>query len=177
MSLLKPVAPLQGETAVMRAIPALARGVVLVCCSVASLVFAEAAWQPGDALPARLALKDQHEKALPLERETRLIFLAAEMGGSKVMAKALEALPPTALRERKAIYIADITSMPEPIATIVAVPRLQKLPYPVALVRHADQTMRLPRKAGAVTVLHVADGRIAAVEYAHTPEQVSRYLR
>lgn len=161
----------------MRTIPALARGLVLACCGAASLAFAEAAWQPGDALPARLALKDQHEKALPLNRETRLIFLAAEMGASKLMTKALEALPPSALQQSKAVYIADITSMPEPIATIVAVPRLQKLPYPVAVVRHADETVRVPRKAGAVTVLHVAEGRIAAVEYAQTPEQVSRHLK
>ena len=150
---------------------------LVICGSVATAFAAGAAWQPGEALPQQLTLKDQHEKVVPVTRETRIIFLAAEMGASRMMAKALEALPASTLQARNAVYIADISAMPEPIASIVAVPRMRKLPYPVAVVRHSDETARMPRKSGAVTVLQIADGRVVAVEYAHTTEQLGRYLR
>lgn len=132
--------------------------------------------QGGDPLPL-LPLKDQHAKSLPVSADTRLIFFAAEMASSKLMAKALEGLAPTALRDGKAIYIADISSMPAPISIIVAMPKLQKLPYPVAVVKDAGETAALPRKPGAVTVLKTQGGRISAVDYASTPEQVVGYLK
>lgn len=132
--------------------------------------------QSGDPLPA-LALKDQHARSLPVAADTRLIFFASEMTSSKLMSKALEGLAPTALRDGKAIYIADISGMPGPIGIIVAMPRLQKLPYTVAVVKDANATSALPRKPGAVTVLKTQGGRISAVDYASTPEQVATYLK
>lgn len=151
---------------------------VLACLALAASVAGAAqGWQPGERLPAPLQLRDQHERPLPVPRDTRLIFLAAEMEASKLMGKALEGLPPSALQSRRAVYIADISNMPEPISTIVAVPRLQQLPYPVAVVRHAGETARLPRQAGAVTVLQVVDGRVAAVEFARSPEAVGKFLK
>lgn len=132
--------------------------------------------QSGDSLPA-LPLKDQHAKAMPVPPDTRLIFFAAEMGSSKLMSKALEGLAPTALRDGKAIYIADISSMPGPISSFVAMPRMQKLPYAVAVVKDASETSALPRKPGAVTVLKTQGGKISAVDYAATAEQVAAYLK
>jgi hypothetical protein len=146
----------------------------------ASWLLASLAWatplQTGEALPQML-LKDQHEQALAVGADTRIIFFAAEMNASKIMTKALDTLPPTALQDRKAIYIADISSMPEPISSIVAMPRMKKLPYPVAVVRYAKDVARLPRKVGTVTVMSTDGGRMTAVRFAETPEQVSAYLK
>ncbi|HWI82014.1 hypothetical protein [Ramlibacter sp.] len=150
---------------------------LVACCLLLAAAAAPAgSLQTGESLPA-LALRDQHAKALPVAPDTRIIFFAAEMASSQVMAKALEGLPPTALRDRKAIYIADISRMPEPISTIVAMPRMRQLPYPVAVVRHAADAALLPRRHGAVTVLRSEGGRISAVDYAQTPAQVSHYLK
>lgn len=132
--------------------------------------------QSGDPLPA-LPLKDQHANSLPVPADTRLIFFAAEMTSSKLMSKALEGLAPTALRDGKAIYIADISSMPGPISIIVAMPKMQKLPYAVAVVKDASETSALPRKPGAVTVLKTQGGRISGVDYASTAEQIAAYLK
>ncbi len=145
-----------------------------------SLLLSSFAWgapplQPGDDLPP-MALRDQHDRSLALHRDTRLIFFAAEMSASRVMAKALEGLPSSALQDRRALYIADISSMPQPISTIVAMPRMQKLPYAVAVIRYAGDGAHLPRKAGAVTVLTATQGRISDVSFVDRPEQVSAYL-
>lgn len=143
---------------------------------VAASLATAATLQTGDALPS-LPLKDQHANSLPVPADTRLIFFAAEMNSSKLMSKALEGLAPTALRDGKAIYIADISSMPAPISIIVAIPKMQKLPYAVAVVKYASDTSALPRKPGVVTVLKTQGGVISAVDYASTAEQIAAYLK
>jgi hypothetical protein len=142
----------------------------------AASLAAAATLQGGDPLPP-LPLKDQHARSLAVPADTRLIFFAAEMGSSKLMSKALEGLPPTALRDGKAIYIADISSMPGPISSLIAIPKMQKLPYAVAVVKDAAETAALPRKDGAVTVLKTQGGKISAVAYAATAEEVAAYLK
>lgn len=132
--------------------------------------------QTGEFLPD-LVLKDQHDQRLTVGRDTRIIFVATEMAASRLMTKALEALPPTALKERQAVYIADISSMPEPISTIVAMPKMRKLPYTVAVVRHAAEVAHLPRKPGAVTVVRTEGGTVRAVDFASSPEALGAYLK
>lgn len=132
--------------------------------------------QPGALLPD-MVLKDQHDQRLTVGRDTRIIFVAAEMAASRMMTKALEALPPAALKERQAVYIADISSMPEPISTIVAMPKMRRLPYPVAVARHSGEVAHLPRKPGAVTVVRTEGGTVRAVDFANSPEALATYLK
>lgn len=132
--------------------------------------------QTGSSLPD-MVLKDQHDQRLTVGRDTRIIFVATEMAASKMMTKALEALPPTTMKERQAVYIADISSMPEPISTIVAMPRMRKLPYAVAVVRNAGDVAHLPRKPGAVTVVRTEGGTVRAVEFASNAEALGAYLK
>ncbi|HEY0886618.1 MAG TPA: hypothetical protein VGE20_15110 [Ramlibacter sp.] len=132
--------------------------------------------QTGASL-SEMVLKDQHDQRLTVGRETRIIFVAAEMAASRMMTKALEALPPTTLKERQAVYIADISSMPEPISTIVAMPKMRKLPYAVAVVRNAGDVAHLPRKPGAVTVVRTEGGTVRAVDFASSAEALGAYLK
>jgi hypothetical protein len=148
---------------------------VLSLCFVALLATA-APLQTGESLPA-MKLTDQHEKPVAFTRDTRIIFFAAEMAASRMMTQALEGLPASTLKDRNAIYIADISTMPAPISTFVAVPRMQKLPYSVALLRYALEGSQLPTKAGAVTALRIDDGRISAVEYPQNAQDIGRYLK
>lgn len=132
--------------------------------------------QTGAPLPA-MVLKDQHDKPLSLTRDTKIVFVATEMAASRMMAKALETLPATALKDRQAVYIADISSMPQPISSIVAMPKMRKLPYAVAVVQHAADAAHLPRKPGAVTVLTAEGGTIRAIDFVQTPEAIGQYLK
>jgi hypothetical protein len=137
---------------------------------------AAAVLQPGAALPA-INVKDQHERPFVIERDTKLVFFASEMGGSRLMTKALDALPPTALKDKKAVYVADISGMPDIFSTIVALPRLQKMPYSVAIVRDASETASLPRKPGTVTLLRVDAGRITAIDFISDLQQIKGHLK
>jgi hypothetical protein len=54
---------------------------------------------------------------------------------------------------------------------------MQKLPYSVAVVKDAGETSALPRKAGAVTVLKTNGGKISAIDFATTAEQITALLK
>jgi hypothetical protein len=135
-----------------------------------------AALQPGAALPA-ISLKDQHDKPVAIAPDTKVVFFTSEMGGSRLMTEALHALPPATLKEKNAVYIADITGMPAIFTTIVAMPRLQKAAYPVALIKDSKQGASLPRRPGAVTVLKVDAGKVSAVEFAKNSQQIKHHLK
>lgn len=136
-----------------------------------------AALQPGAALPPIAGLKDQHGKPVAIAADTKLIFFSNEMGGTRVMTKALDALPSTALKDKQAVYIADISGMPAIFTTIVALPRLQKSGYAVGLIRNAKDGASLPGKPGAVTVLRVDAGTVSAVDFVHDAQQIKRQLK
>ena len=81
------------------------------------------------------------------------------------------------MQEKKAVYIADISSMPGLISTIIAVPKMQKAPYRIALIRFEKDGERLPRKPGTVTVLKVDAGKVSAVEFASDAQQIRNHLK
>jgi hypothetical protein len=128
------------------------------------------------ALPP-INLKDQHEKPLAIARDTKLVFFAAEMDGSRLMTKALAVLPPTSLKDKNAVYIADISSMPGLVSIMFALPKMQREAYTVGLIRDAKEGASLPRKPGAVTVLRIDDGKVSAVDFAQDLQQISRHLK
>jgi NADPH-dependent ferric siderophore reductase len=139
-------------------------------------VVAAAVLEAGAALPS-INLKDQHEKPVTIAPDTKLVFFAAEMGGSRLMTKALGTLPPTALKDKNAVYIADISGMPAIFSTIVALPRLQKVGYTVGLIRDSKDGASLPRKPGTVTVLKVDAGKVSAVDFARDAQQIKAHLK
>lgn len=138
---------------------------------------ASATVQPGAALPPLAGLKDQNQKPVVIAPDTRIVFFASEMSGSRVMTKALQALPASALKEKQAVYIADISEMPAIFTTIVALPRLQKSRYPVGLIRDARDGASLPRKPGMVTVLHLDAGKVSSVDFVRDAQQIRRHLQ
>ena len=150
--------------------------ILLPVLLVIHLLAAAAELQPGATLPA-IKLKDQHDKPVAIARDTKLVFFSAEMDGSRLMTKALAALPPTILKDRNAIYIADISDMPGIVSIIFAVPKMQREPYPVALIREAKEGASLPRKPGAVTVLTIDAGRVSGIDFATDMQQIKHHLK
>ena len=149
---------------------------ILAALLMAGRLAAAATLLPGEALPA-ISLTDQHDKPLALAPDTRLVFFAAEMDGSRLMTQALEPLPPATLREKKAVYIADISSMPGLLSTMMAVPKMQKAPYRIAVIRFEKEGERLPRKPGAVTVLTIDAGKVSSVDFARDAQQIRNHLK
>ena len=130
----------------------------------------------GAALPS-LSLNDQHDQVVTTSQDLQMILFAGEKGTSELMTKVLEGLPPSTLKDKKTIYIADISGMPGFITKMVALPRMQKLPYQIALIRDAKGAEWLPKKPQHVTVVKMQQGKIVAIDYFIDANQINQLLK
>ena len=130
-----------------------------------------------DAALPKLQLNDQHDQVVTTSQDLQMILFAGEKGTSELMTKVLEGLPPSTLKDKKAIYIADISGMPGFITKMVALPRMQKLPYQIGLIRDAKDAEWLPKKSQHVTAIKIQQGKIVAIDYLIDANQINQLLK
>ena len=150
----------------------------LVLCGFASLASANpsaGAARLGDSLI--LELKDQHDQTVAINEQTNLILFAAGKSTSALMSKTLEDLPPTTLKDKKALYVADISGMPSFITKIVAIPKMQKRPYTIALLKDDALSKRFPQKDGAITVIKLKAGKVTDITFVTKQEEITKVLQ
>jgi hypothetical protein len=148
-------------------------GVLLFSLSFASIA---QILEVGSPLP-NIQFNDQHDQAIVVAADLHIILFAGEKAMSELMTKSLETLPPTSLKDKKAIYIADISGMPSFITKMVALPRMQKMPYQIALIREDKDALFLPKKAGHITAVKLSAGKVASVEYLNEMNQILQVLK
>jgi hypothetical protein len=129
----------------------------------------------GDSL--LMELKDQHDQAVAINEQTNLVLFAAGKSTSALMSKVLEDLPPSTLKDKKAIYVADISGMPGFITKMVAIPKMQKRPYTIALLRDEAQSKRFPQKDGAITVIKLKSGKVTEITFVTKQEEITKALQ
>lgn len=132
--------------------------------------------QVGDGAPS-IQLKDQFDKAVLINEQTKIILFASEKSTSEQVTKALETLPPTSLVDKGAIYVADISGMPGFITKMVAIPRMQKLAYAVALIRNSKESESLPKKTGTVTLIQMEAGKVKGITYLSGEAEIAQSLK
>ncbi|WP_447589269.1 FAD/FMN-containing dehydrogenase [Aquipseudomonas campi] len=132
---------------------------VTVLCMIAGLAQAV---QVGDRL-APWTLLDQFDQPYSLDDDARVLLVARNMVGAKLVDGALQGKPAGYLDARHAIFLADISRMPKPIASLFAVPAMRKYDYRVLLDRQARVAVRYPVEADAVLWLDVRNGQIEAL--------------
>lgn len=118
-----------------------------------------------DVSLAGLELPDQHGQLHKLAPDTRTVIFAADMNATKIAHALLAARDPDYLNRHHAVLIADIHRMPRVITRLFALPKMRKYPYRMLLVHEAEQGRAFPRREGEVTILRLADLRIASVAY------------
>jgi hypothetical protein len=131
--------------------------------------------RPGDTLA--LELKDQHDQTVVINEQTNLVLFAAGKSTSALMSKTLEDLPPTTLKDKKALYVADISGMPSFITKIVAIPKMQKRPYTIAILRDETQSKQFPQKDDAITIIRLKSGKITDITFVTTQEEITKVLQ
>ena len=129
----------------------------------------------GDSLT--LEMKDQHDKSVAINEQTNLVLFAAGKSTSALMSKTLEALPPTTLADKKAIYVADISGMPGFITKMVAIPKMQKRPYTIAILKDEAQSKRFPQKDDAITIIKLKAGKVTEINFVTKEEEIIKALQ
>jgi len=153
-------------------------GLALFLCGFALIASANqpaGAVRIGDGLT--LELKDQHDKSVAINEQTNMILFAAGKSTSALMSKTLEDLPPSTLKDKKALYVADISGMPGFITKMVAIPKMQKRPYTIALLRDEALSKRFPQKDGAITIIQLRAGKVTDISFVIKQEEITKALQ
>jgi hypothetical protein len=106
-------------------------------------------------------LLDQHDAPYTLNEETRILLVARDMDGAKLVNVALEGKPKGYLEERQAVFLADVSRMPGVIATLFALPKMRGYHYRILLDHNARIAPRYPAGEGEVLWLQLDEGRLA----------------
>jgi hypothetical protein len=131
------------------------------------LVLAQAApLETGAPWPA-LNLADQHDKPVTLDpaRLTVVVFAAERKPGDWAQ-EVIELAHKEAIAAGRLALILDVSRMPSLITSMFAMPAFRARPFPILVAREAAPVADLPKREGAVTVLRLAGGKVAAIEYA-----------
>ena len=129
---------------------------LLLLCLLSTAVLA---LEPGERL-APWTLLDQHDVRYTLNDETRILLVARDMDGAKLVNAALEGKPKGYLDERHAVFLADISRMPRIIATLFALPKMRDYNYRILLDRDARIAPRYQVGEGEVLWLQLEDGKL-----------------
>lgn len=117
------------------------------------------ALEPGERL-APWTLQDQFDVPYTLNEETRILLVARDMDGAKLVNTALEGKSEGYLDERQAVFLADISRIPGVIASLFALPKMRDYNYRILLDRDARIAPRYLAGEGEVLWLQLEDGRL-----------------
>ena len=117
------------------------------------------ALEPGERL-APWTLLDQFDAPYTLNDKTRILLVARDMAGAKLVDAALQGKPKGYLEERQAVFLADISRMPRVIASLFALPKMRDYRHRILLDRDARIAPRYPSGEGEVLWLQLEDGRL-----------------
>ncbi len=145
---------------------------LLLLCLLSTTVLA---LEPGERL-APWTLLDQHDAPYTLNDETRILLVARDMDGARLVHAALEGKPKGYLEQRQAVFLADISRMPGVIATLFALPKMRDYSYRIILDRDARIAPRYPAGEGDVLWLQLEDGRLLEQKTFKTAEVLRRAL-
>lgn len=145
---------------------------LLLLCLLSTTVLA---LEPGERL-APWTLLDQHDAPYTLNDETRILLVARDMDGARLVDAALEGKPKGYLEQRQAVFLADISRMPGVVATLFALPKMRDYSYRIILDRDARIAPRYPAGEGDVLWLQLEDGRLLEQKTFKTAEVLRRAL-
>lgn len=114
-------------------------------------------------------LQDQFEKAHSLDDSTRVLLVARDMDGSKLVKAALAERPKGYLEVRHALFLADISRMPALISRLFAVPAMRDYSYPVLLDRDAAIASRYASDEGKVLWVRLEQRRVLETRQLDSP--------
>lgn len=124
------------------------------------------ALEPGETL-ASWTLLDQYDQPYSLDANTRILLVARDMDGAKLIKTALADQPKGYLEARDAVFVADIQRMPAIIGKLFAIPAMRDYSYRVMLDREGRIASRYGAGDGQVLWLQL-DNRVLSRQQVFT---------
>ncbi|MBV4531157.1 FAD/FMN-containing dehydrogenase [Pseudomonas sp. SWRI107] len=131
--------------------------------------------EPGQRL-APWTLNDQYDQPYTLNEEVRVLLVARDMDGAKLVKAALADAPKGYLEARKAVFVADIQRMPAIISKLFAVPAMRDYSYRVMLDREGHVASQYAGAEGKVLWLTLDRGNLVQQREFADPAQLKAAL-
>lgn len=141
----------------------------------AALALPAGAAEPAQALPA-LTLPDQHGASHTLGGAVKRIYYTRDMAGGKLMKAVLVERAAERLQAQGAIAVSDVSGMPGPIRSMMALPALKKRPYPVWVDERGQTAALLPHQPDSVAVIELDALRITGVRHLSSEAELRALL-
>ena len=122
-------------------------------------------------------LLDQFDKAYTLDQQARILLVARNMTGAKLLKAALAEKPKGFLEARQAVFVADVSRMPAVISTLFAVPAMRDYNYRVLLDRSGRVASRYPGAKTELLWLQLDAGRLVGERRFTRAEDLRRALQ
>jgi len=117
----------------------------------------------GDIFPSN-HFSDQFEKKLAITSQTKEIIISFSKKNGKAVKAFLENHKGY-LKERQAVYLADMTSAPSLAISLFMKPALKKYGFSVGLIEDDEIAERLPKVEGKTTVISLEKMTIKSIKF------------
>ena len=107
-------------------------------------------------------LPDQYDQPYTLNEKTKILLVARNMDGAKLVKEVLKDLPKGYLEARDAVFVADIQGMPSLIGKLFAIPAMRDYSYRVLLDRDGTVATNYPGAEDKVLWLQLDDGKLVS---------------
>ncbi|NUN06868.1 MAG: hypothetical protein HUU57_14030 [Bdellovibrio sp.] len=121
-------------------------------------------------------LENQFAEPITVSGETKWLVFVSEKDISKVVTEVLQEEKPN-LEVAKVIYASDISGMPSFITKMVALPKMRKYDFKVALDKEGDVTKAWPRQPGKATLFALDNLKITEIKYLGTKAEVKDFIK
>lgn len=121
-----------------------------------------------------IALSDQHGRERIVDVGVHLLLFAPDRSAAKLAHAVLNEEGWTPQTWNAVVYIADISRMPGWVARLIAIPKMKKYRYPVALVR--ENCPAIPHRAEHLSMVSLTDGRVTAIDYSDSAVEIRARL-
>ena len=136
--------------------------IITVFLLLVSLVSADVL-KVSDTFPFK-SFSDQFEKKLTITSQTKEIIISFSKKNGKAVKAFLESHKGY-LKEKQAVYLADMTSAPSLARSLFMMPALKKYDFSVGLVTEDDIAEKLPKVEGKTTVIHLEKMTIKSIQF------------
>ena len=107
---------------------------------------------------------DQFEKKLAITPQTKEIIISFSKKNGKDVKAFLESHKGY-LKQKQAVYLADVTSAPSLAMSLFMKPALKKYDFSVGLIEDDDIAEKLPKVEGKTTVIELEKLYIKSIKY------------
>jgi len=122
-----------------------------------------------------ITIQNQFEKDYIIDAKTKRLIVSFEKDISENLNAYLASKEPDLLKQKDTLFIANISKMPSIIASLFAIPKMQKYKYDILLISDEDDD-RFVSQEGKVTVYEIKNGIIKKIDFSTVKEVIENIL-